>query len=149
MAISSAVESKASAQSRWSTAVDLRYRWPSRYRIGWYALAATAVLSLLLEPGAYRGASRELITALAGCLLVASLGQVLVVMVGAIDLAVPGYMTLSAAVNVHYAGSQGSARAFIYAVLACAVVSAISGALISILRLNALVVTLAINTMIT
>ena len=140
MSVPSTVLSEAPAKRQWSRAVDLKYRWPSRYRVGWYALAAAILLAAVFQSDTYSAASRELITALAGCLVVASLGQLLVVMVGAIDLAVPGYMTLSAAVNVHFVGPDGPYVAFLLGLLACVVVSAVSGALISMLRLNALIV---------
>jgi ribose transport system permease protein len=149
MSIADRVGTEVSPKQQWSRSVDLRYRWASRYRIGWYALLAASVLVAIFQSDAYSSASRELITALAGCLIVASLGQLLVVMVGAIDLAVPGYMTLSAAVNVHFVGSEGPVTAFLIGLVTCIIVSAVAGALVSLLRLNALVVTLAINTMIT
>ena len=124
---------------------DLKYRLAGRYLVSWVGLAAMAVAAALFEPATYRALSLELITALAGCLLVASLGQMLVVMVGAIDLSVPALMTLSAAVSVHYLNALGSVNAVLLAIVLCAGVSAISGSLISFLRLNALIVTLAMN----
>ncbi len=149
MAIQSTTPDEAVVVRRWSRKVDLGYRWPSRYLVAWYALAGAVVLIAVFQRSTYGAASRELVTALAACLLVAALGQLLVVMVGAIDLAVPGYMTLAAAVNVHYVETRGPVFAFLAAVVMCAVLSAISGALVSVLKLNALIVTLAMNTMIT
>lgn len=149
MSVLDTASGQATPKRPWSRAVDLRYRWASRYRTGWYAVLAAIVLAALLQSDVYSSASRALVTALAGALLVASLGQLLVVMVGAIDLAVPGYMTLSAAVNVHFVGPDGPFVAFLIALVTCTVVGAMSGALISLLRLNALIVTLAVNTIIT
>ncbi|WP_270889651.1 ABC transporter permease [Pedococcus sp. 5OH_020] len=149
MAIHQNSSPEAAGARSWSRKVDLGYRWPSRYLVAWYALAGAVVVIALFQPSTYQPASRELITAIAACLLVAALGQLLVVMVGAIDLAVPGYMTLSAAINVHYVETRGPVFSFLLAVLVCAGLSAISGAMVSVLRLNALIVTLAINTMIT
>jgi ribose/xylose/arabinose/galactoside ABC-type transport system permease subunit len=54
-------------------------------------------------------------------------------------------MTVGAAVNVHYVGSLGSAWAFLLSLVICTLISAITGALIFALRLNALIVTLAVN----
>jgi ribose transport system permease protein len=125
--------------------VDLKYRLPSRYLISWGALFAVAILAAVFQPTTYGTLSIKLITGLAGCLLVASLGQNLAVMVGAVDLSVPALMTLSAAVNVHYLGSLGSTESFLLSVVLCVGISAVSGALISFLRLNALMVTLAMN----
>ncbi len=63
-----------------------------------------------MQPGTFKPASLELVTALAGCLLVASIGQLLIVMLGEIDLSVPAYMTLAAALNVHYDKQDGARR---------------------------------------
>jgi ribose transport system permease protein len=134
---------------RASWVVDLRYRWPARYVVSWGALVLAALVAAVLEPGAYRGASLVLVTALAGTLLVASIGQLLVVMLGAIDLSVPAIMTLSAAINVHYLDSLGPAKAFVLALVVCVLVSSFSGAMVSLLRLNSLIVTLAVNTLVT
>ncbi|KQT93485.1 hypothetical protein ASG49_00200 [Marmoricola sp. Leaf446] len=149
MAIQTSTPDEAVTTRRWSRKVDLGYRWPSRFLVAWYALIGALVIVGIFEPSTYSSASRELVTALAACLLVAALGQLLVVMVGAIDLAVPGYMTLAAAVNVHYVETRGPVFAMVAAVVLCALLSAVSGALVSVLRLNALIVTLAMNTMIT
>lgn len=128
--------------------VDLRYRLPARYTIAWSGLALTILLSTILRPDTFRTASLELITALAGCLLVASLGQILIVMLGEIDLSVPAYMTLAAALNVHYHNAGwGAGVTAVLAVLVCAVISAFSGVLVSVVRLNSIIVTLAMNTL--
>lgn len=127
--------------------VDLRYRRPSRYMIGWYALGLTAVLAAVVQPGTYRPASIQLITALAGCLLVASIGQLLIVMMGEIDLSVPAYMTLAAALSVHYDKDLGPVATAALAIVLCAGLSAVSGVLVSVVRLNSMIVTLAMNTL--
>src|SRR5580765_203653 len=106
--------------------VDLKYSWPGRYRISWYALVMTVIAAALIQPGTFKPASMSLVTALAGCLLVASLGQLLVVMLGEIDLSVPAYMTLAAALNVHYHKEVGVVATALFAVLICAAVSALS-----------------------
>ncbi len=129
--------------------VDLRYRRPGRYLISWYALIITVVLALLIEPGTFKPASTDLVTAMAGVLLMASLGQLLIVMLGQIDLSVPAYMTLSAAVNVYFIDSAGPVVTIVLAIVLCAVISAFSGALVTLLRLNSLIVTLAMNTLLT
>ena len=129
--------------------VDLRYRRPGRYMVSWYALALAAVIAVVLQPGTYRQASLQLVTALAGCLLVASVGQLLIVMMGEIDLSVPAYMTLAAALNVRYHGEWGAARAALMSIVLCALLSAASGFLVSVVRLNSIIVTLALNTLLT
>ncbi len=127
--------------------VDLRYRRPGRYMIAWYALAMTVVAAAIVQPGTFKPASLELITALAGCLLVASIGQLLIVMLGEIDLSVPAYMTLAAAMSVHYDNQIGTAVTAVVAIVVCAAISAFSGVLVSVVRLNSIIVTLAMNTL--
>jgi len=100
------------------------------------------------QPATFSGPSFELVTGLAGCLLVASLGVLLVVMQGAIDLSVAGYITLSAAVNIHFLAGMGPVLSFVTASAMCVFISLLSGALITLFRLNALIVTLAVNTII-
>ena len=127
--------------------VDLKYRRPGRYMIAWYALALTVVAAVIIQPRTFHAASLELITALAGCLLVASIGQLLIVMMGEIDLSVPAYMTMAAALNVHYHREWGALTTLVAAIVLCAVLSAFSGFLVSVVRLNSIIVTLAMNTL--
>lgn len=115
--------------------------------ISWYALLMTVVVAVIMQPGTFNPASLELVTALAGCLLVASLGQLLIVMLGEIDLSVPAYMTLAAAVSVHYDNEMGTATAAVLAIVVCAAISAVTGVLVSVVRLNSIIVTLAMNTL--
>ncbi len=125
--------------------VDMRYRWPPKFLASWVALTAVVAVALVFQPGTFSRFSLELITALAGCLLVASLGQNLVVMVGEIDLSVPAIMTLSAALNVYLVDQMSSASSLAISVGAGLVVGAVNGALVGFLRLNALIVTFATN----
>ena len=107
--------------------VDFKYRRPGRYMIAWYALALTVVAAVIIQPRTFHAASLELITALAGCLLVASIGQLLIVMMGEIDLSVPAYMTMAAALNVHYHREWGALTTLVVAIVLCAALSAFSG----------------------
>jgi len=68
----------------------------------------------------------------------------LVIMIGGIDLSVPAILAAAAGVVVHY-GVEGSNLALVVlaAVLVAVVISLVNGFFISVLRLNALVVTLA------
>jgi ribose transport system permease protein len=125
--------------------VDTRYRVPVRYLASWIALAVVVVIALAVQPATFSRFSLVLITALAGCLLLASLGQNLVVMVGAIDLSVPALITLSAALSTFLVGQVGPAVSFLIVVATTALVSTVSGLLIAFLRLNALIVTFAVN----
>ena len=128
-----------------SVRVDLPYRLPSRYVASWAGLAAVLVFAAAMQPDTFGRFSLQLITALAGCLLIASLGQNLVVMLGCVDLSVPALMTLAAAMNAHFVGQLGSIESFLLTIVACSAVGAVSGALIAYLRLNALIVTFSVN----
>jgi ribose transport system permease protein len=128
--------------------VDLRYRLPGRFLVAWVALIAVGLVAAVTTPATYAEPSINLITAITGVLLLVSLGQLLVVTLGSIDLSVGSLMTLGAAVNVHYLGSFGGAGSFLVAVVLCMGISLLSGTLIILFRLNSLIVTLAVNTIV-
>jgi ribose transport system permease protein len=123
---------------------DLKYRWPARYRASWAALVALLILTIPLAPRALNGASVELVTALAGVLMIASLGQMLVIMVGALDLSIGAIISVSAGMVVHY-GIDGANVPLVIlgAILVPTGLSLLNGFMISVLRLNPLIVTLA------
>ena len=129
---------------------DLKYRWPARYRASWAALAALLVVVLPVAPRALGESSLRLVTALAGVLIIASLGQMLIIMVGALDLSVGAIISVSAGVVVHY-GTEGAnvPMVILMAVMAGVVLSVVNGVMITVLRLNPLIVTLATFGMIT
>ena len=83
-----------------------------------------------------------------GALLgITALGQMLVIMTGGIDLSVPGTFTLAAVIMVGV-GQQSDERigiAILTAVGAAALVGLVNGILIGGLKLNALIVTLAVG----
>jgi ribose/xylose/arabinose/galactoside ABC-type transport system permease subunit len=83
-----------------------------------------------------------------GALLgITALGQMLVIMTGGIDLSVPGTMTLSAVIIVGV-GQQADERlgvAILIAIGMAALVGLVNGLLIGGLKLNALIVTLAVG----
>jgi ribose transport system permease protein len=123
---------------------DLKYRWPARYRASWAALLLVIVGAAFVAPHALSGPSITLVTALAGVLALASFGQVLIVMTGAIDLSISAIVSVAAGIVVHYAQNGTSVWVLALAsLLVSAVLSLVNGFLIVILRLNALIVTLA------
>jgi ribose/xylose/arabinose/galactoside ABC-type transport system permease subunit len=84
-------------------------------------------------------------------LAIAALGQMLVVMTGAIDLSTPGTLTLSAMIVVGVA-DQSNDRilvAVLTAVGVAALIGLVNGILIGGLKLNALIVTLAVGQVVT
>ncbi|MEU5046888.1 ABC transporter permease [Streptomyces griseorubiginosus] len=123
---------------------DFKYRWPARYRASWAALVFLTVTVVFIAPRTLSSASLGLVTALAGVLAIAALGQTLIIMLGAIDLSVSAIMSLSAGMVVHYGGPGANAPVVIMAALAVSVVlSLLNGVLITVFGLNALIVTLA------
>ena len=139
----------ANPRAKQAAIVTFKYRVPARYLVSWIALVAITLVIAVRVPAALSSTSLSLVMGLAGCLLVASLGVMLVVMLGSIDLSVGAYITLSAAVNVHYLAPHGALVSFLAAVALCVTISVASGALITVFRLNAVIVTLAVNTIIT
>jgi ribose transport system permease protein len=123
---------------------DLKYRWPARYRASWAALLLVIVGAAIFAPHALSGPSITLVTALAGVLALASFGQVLIVTTGAIDLSISAIVSVAAGIVVHYAGNGVNVWVLALASLGvAALLSLVNGVLIVILRLNALIVTLA------
>jgi ribose transport system permease protein len=130
-----------------SRRADLPFRFAPRYRVVWIALAVLLILCAVSKPAVYHGASIKLITQLAGVLAIASAGQLIVIMSGGIDLSVPAMMGLAGAIIVKQ--TNGADHRLVVAIIEALVVAAAFGALNGILityaRLNALIVTLAMN----
>jgi ribose transport system permease protein len=129
----------------------IAFRFPAPYRVAWIALVLIVVFSAATERDILSTPSARIIATLAGVLLIASLGQLLVVMVGGFDLSIPATMTLASAVMVKVTdGSNGSlAGACVLAVALGAGIGLANGVLVAYLRLNALIVTLAVNGIVT
>jgi len=121
---------------------DLKYRYPARYRASWGALALLVVVASFLASSVLTGRSLQLVSALAGILALAALGQMLIIMLGAIDLSVPATIAAAAGVTVHYADS-GTLGVVVGALAVAVAISLINGVLISGLHLNSVIVTLA------
>jgi ribose transport system permease protein len=80
-------------------------------------------------------------------LALTALGQMLVVMTGGIDLSIPGVMTLAALVAVGVAGGADDRLpvALATALGASLLIELTSGFLVGVLKLNPLIVTLAVG----
>lgn len=124
---------------------DAAFRFPIRYRVVWFALALMIVVSLLLAPAVFHKDSVRFIFAAAGVLAIASTGQLLVVMLGGIDLSVPAVITFAGAIVVHESNSSNDdlTQAIVLAIAIALVIGLINGLLIAVVKLNALIVTLA------
>ncbi|MFL5843514.1 MAG: ABC transporter permease [Solirubrobacteraceae bacterium] len=126
---------------------DIGFRFAPRYRVVWIALAALMLLTALSASEVYRTDSLSLVTALAGVLAIAAAGQLLVIMSGGIDLSVPAVMTLAAGIVVHQSNGLDSrlGGAIVEVILVCGLVGLINGFLVAVVRLNAMIVTLAMT----
>ena len=117
---------------------------PGRYVASWGALGLLAVVIAFAVPVTFHSGGIEVATALAGVLALASLGQMLVVMLGAIDLSLPAVVAASTGFVVHYGTPGSSLFLVVVGALAVAVaISLVNWLFISVLRLNAIIVTLA------
>lgn len=130
---------------------DLKFQFQARYRVVWVALAGLLLVAALTESATFHGPSINLITALAGVLAIAAAGQLIVVMSGGIDLSVPALMALGGAVVVKQSNGADDqlAMAVIEAVVVAAGIGLLSGLLVAVGRLNSLIVTLAMNGIVT
>lgn len=128
----------------------IAYRFPLRYRVSWFALLAVLLISAVTADDVFKPVSLQLVTALSGVLLIASLGQLFVVTTGGIDLSVPGMMVIAAAATEKVSeGANGHlAQGIIVALGLVVLFGALNGFLVAVLQLNALIVTLAMNTVI-
>jgi ribose transport system permease protein len=119
----------------------------SRYLPVYIALLLLVAVAAIWVPEMLGSVPLSAIAPEAGLLAIAALGQMLVVMTGGIDLSVPGTFTLAAALMVGI-GQQSDERiviAIVTAVGAAALVGLVNGILIAGLKLNSLIVTLAVG----
>lgn len=105
------------------------------------------LVAYFVAPATLSPASFTAVLPLTAFLVIVSLGQMLVVMTGGIDLSTPGVMTLAAFVTVGVsAGSEANILKGLAAALAVsALIGFVNGFLVGVFRLNALIVTLAIG----
>jgi len=119
----------------------------SRYIPVWIALLALIIVALLIAPETLSRASFTVVLPLTSFLAIAALGQMLVIMTGGIDLSVPGVMTLAAMVTVGVANGSDDRLllAIVTALIASGLIGLTNGVLVGVLKLNALIITLAVG----
>jgi len=119
----------------------------ARFLPVWLATGALAVIAAIAAPAALRSTSWSYVLPLATVLAIAALGQMLVVMHAGIDLSTPGVISFGG--NLIAGVGAGSDHKLPVAILAClcvgVVVGLTNGVLIGVLRLNPLIVTLAVG----
>jgi len=104
-------------------------------------------VSAVVAPGTVSRSGIDSTLPFAGILAIAAVGQAIVVMMGGIDLSLPGMMTLAAMVTSQFAADNGDNIWLALAVVAAiAVVSgAINGVLVVVFEVTPLIATLAMN----
>ena len=119
----------------------------SRFAAIWVALAVLIVITLLIGPSTLSEQSLSIVTPLASVLAIAAFGQTLVIMTGGIDLSIPPVMTMVGIVLLKVSGGTDDdlVKAIALVFLLAALIGFVNGVLITLFRLNALVVTLAMG----
>jgi ribose transport system permease protein len=119
----------------------------SRFLPVWLATGALAIVAAFIAPDALQSTSWAFVLPYMTILAVAALGQMLVIMHAGIDLSTPGVMFLGA--NLIVGVGAGSNEKLALAILACvgvgALVGLVNGFFVGILKLNPLIVTLAVG----
>jgi ribose/xylose/arabinose/galactoside ABC-type transport system permease subunit len=119
----------------------------SRFMPVYVALLLLVVVASIWAPATLSGVALRAVAPYGAVLGIAALGQMLVIMTGGIDLSVPGTMSLAAVITVGV-GDGSNERIWIAiatALVAAAVVGLLNGILIGALKLNALIITLAVG----
>ncbi len=119
----------------------------SRYMPVYIAIVLLLVVASIWAPNSLSSVSLRAIAPYGALLGITALGQMLVIMTGGIDLSTPGTVTLAAAITVGV-GAQSDDRialALLTALGAGALIGLLNGILIGGLKLNALIVTLAVG----
>jgi ribose transport system permease protein len=128
-------------------AVLTRFVVASRYMPAYVALILWVVVASIWVPETLSRVALSAIAPFAALLAITALGQMLVIMTGGIDLSTPGTLTLAAMIMAGV-GEQSDGRiwiAILTAVGVAALIGLVNGILIGGLKLNALIVTLAMG----
>lgn len=122
-----------------------------RFAAIWVSLALMLVLNAIFMPQSVAPTTLLAVLPFAAFLAIAATGQGLVIMARGIDLSVPAIVSLSSAILLGTSGAQDDRLwpAIAAALLVAGLIGAINGVLIAVLRLNALIVTLAVGSIVT
>jgi len=119
----------------------------SRYLSVWIAIGLLLITAIWIAPETLTRTSFTAVLPLTSFLALAALGQMLVVMTGGIDLSTPGVMTLAAIMVVGVSGNLDERLPVAMAVAlgVSLLIGLVSGVLVGVLKLNPLIVTLAMG----
>ena len=119
----------------------------ARFLPVWIATGVLAIVAAIIAPAALQHTSWAFVLPYMTILAIAALGQMLVIMHAGIDLSTPGVMSFGG--NLLVGVSVGSGHGLALGILACvglgALVGFVNGILVGIVRLNPLIVTLAVG----
>jgi ribose transport system permease protein len=137
--------SRDSGRLSWSRSAGLRFRFPPAYRVVWIALVLLLLACVLLAPAALNTISLRIETSLTGVLIIATLGELLVMTTGGIDVSAGAIMTVAAVIMVKTTNGLDSRMWPVagIAVLICLAIGLVNGVIVAVLRINALIVTLS------
>ncbi len=129
------------ALGNWRSKVEMRFA------AIWIALAVIVLVGGVALPRSITVSSIQSILPFAAFLAIAAMGQAIVIMARGIDLSVPAIVTLTSTVLLGASGgTEGSVPfAVTVALVAAVAVGLVNGFFIAVLRLNALIVTLAVG----
>ena len=135
------------SRSRAPSAALTSFVVASRFLPVYIAIVLLVVVAAIWAPDALSGPGLSSVAPFGTFLAITALGQMLVIMTGGIDLSVPGTLTLAAAVTVGVGDASDDRiwTAIGIAIVLAALVGLVNGILIGGLRLNALIVTLAVG----
>ena len=140
----------AGSSQRHSRRLDLRtvlsnLLFGTRFVTIWIAMAVLLVFCKIIDPSTLSSASWASLLPLGSVVAIVALGQMLVIMMGGIDLSMAASISLMA--NVLVGVSKGSddklAEAILTVFLVAVVIGLVNGIVIAVLDLNPLIVTLA------
>jgi len=118
-----------------------------RFAAVWVALVILLGIGALILPRTVSPGAMLSILPFAAFLTIAAMGQALVIMARGIDLSVPAIVTLSSTVLLGFGGGADGSIAVGagMALLLAVAVGAVNGFFVAVLKLNALIVTLAVG----
>lgn len=110
-------------------------------------LLLLAVSQVAVTGSFFSSSTLSTLTPLVGILVLVAVGQSFVISTGGIDLSLPGTMTLMGAIVLTQSDGHdgGLLSALLVCALACVVIGIVNGVLVEALRLNSMVVTLAVG----
>ena len=113
----------------------------------WLAMIALIVIGGIIAPRSLLPSAFLATVPLAAFLMIASAGEALVLMSRGIDLSIPAIITLSSTMLLGFSGGRDEdiLVAVVAALLFATAIGLINGTLVAILKLNALIVTLAVG----